>query len=191
MRLLDSICKVIASSYEGVPVHIEEVPNDFKRNCFLVTLATGSSKLKNFNVYEDTPIFQIVYFGKRNEANQVLAEELYRVKEELKALFLLRRAVPVIPLEGKKEKARYAKIETYSDEARLGEGAVYIKLSLNFTEDVPKFEENEIIREVELVTTVTPTGNAPTGTKRVSITLPVYSVVTNSIGVIHRITTNE
>jgi hypothetical protein len=190
MRLLDSICKVIASSYEGVPVHIEEVPNDFKRECFLVNLATGSSTLKNFNVYEDTPIFQIVYFGKRSEANQVLAEELYNVKEELKALFLLRRAVPVIPLEGKKEKSRYAKIETYSDEIRLSEGTLYIKLSLSFTEDVPKFNDYELIEDVELVTNFIPTGNAPTGTKRVSITLPVYSVVANSIGVMQSINTD-
>ena len=152
MRLLNSICKVIASSYAGKPVHIEEVPNNFKRDCFLVTLATGSSSLKNFNVYGETPVFQIVYFGRRNEANQVLAEELYAVKEELKALFLLRRAVPVIPLEGVKEKTRYAKIETYSDEIRLDEGSVYVKLSLNFTEDIPKTEDYELIGEVELVT---------------------------------------
>lgn len=191
MRLLDSICKVIASSYKGVPVHIEEVPNDFKRDCFLVTLATGSSKLKNFNVYEDTPIFQIVYFGKRSEANQVLAEELYKVKEELKALFLLRKAVPVIPLEGKKEKPRYAKIETYSDEIRLGEGAVYVKLSLNFTEDVPKFDDYELIGDVDLVTTVTSTGNIPTGRRKVSITLPFYTGGTNTVEVKQSINTNE
>lgn len=153
MRLLNSICSVLASSYVGVPVHIEEVPNEFKRNCFLVTLATGSSTLKNYNVYEDTPIYQIVYFGERNEANQVQAEGLYRVKEELKALFLLRRAVPVIPLEGVKEKPRYAKIETYSDEIRLDEGAIYIKLTLNFTEDTPKTDPYELIGEVDIITT--------------------------------------
>ena len=152
MRLLNSICKVIASQYKGKPVHIEEVPNNFKRDCFFVTLATEGSNIKNFNVYEDVPIFQIVYFGKRNEANQVLGEELYKVKEELKALFLLRRAVPVIPLEGVKEKPRYAKIETYSDEIRLGEGAVYIKLTLNFTEDIPKTDTYENIGEVDFTT---------------------------------------
>lgn len=152
MRLLNSICKVISSNYAGVPIHIEEVPNDFKRDCFLVTLATGSSSLKNINVYEDDPTFQIVYFGKRNEANQVLAEGLYKVKEELKALFLLRKAVPVIPLEGVKEKPRYAKIESYSDEVRLSEGNVYVKMTLNFTEDTPKSEDYELIGEVDLVT---------------------------------------
>ena len=152
MRLLNSICNVVASYYEGIPVHIEEVPNDFKRNCFLVTLATGGSSLKNFNVYEDNPVFQIVYFGKRNEANQVLGEGLYKVKEELKALFLLRRVVPVIPLEGVQEKPRYAKIETYSDEVRLNEGAVYVKLTLSFTEDVPKTDSHEPIGEVDLIT---------------------------------------
>lgn len=152
MRLLNSICKVVASAYEGKPVHIEEVPNKFKRDCFLVTLATNSSSLKNYNVYEDDPVFQIVYFGKRNAANQVLAEDLYRVKEELKALFLLKRAVPVIPLDGVKEKPRYAKIETYADELRLAEGCVYVKMTLNFTEDVPKEDPYELIGEVDFVT---------------------------------------
>ena len=91
MRLLNSICSVLASKYTGVPVHIEEVPNNFKRDCFLVTLATESSTLKSYNVYGENSTFQIVYFGKRDEANQVMAENLYKVKEELKALFLLRK----------------------------------------------------------------------------------------------------
>lgn len=152
MRLLNSICKVIASKYSGVPVHIEEVPNSFERDCFFVTLATGGSSLLSKNVYEDDPTFQIVYFGKRNIANQVEAEGLYKVKEELKALFLLARAIPVIPLEGVKEKPRYAKIETYTDEVRLSEGAIYVKLTLNFTEDVPVNEHYELIGDVDLET---------------------------------------
>ena len=152
MRLLNSVCKVIASKYAGVPVHIEEMPKGFKRDCFLVTLATDGSSLKNRNVYEDNPIYQIVYFGKLNEADQVVAENLYKKKEELKALFLLRLAVPVIPLEGVKEKPRYAKIQTYSDEVRLNEGALYVKLTLSFTEDVPKEDSYDFIGEVNLET---------------------------------------
>ena len=138
MRLLNSVCKVIASKYAGVPVHIEEMPKGFKRDCFLVTLATNSSSLKNCSIYEDDPTFQIVYFGKMSEADQVVAENLYRVKEELKALFLLKLAVPVIPLEGVQEKPRYAKIQTYSDEVRLSEGSLYVKLTLSFTEAIQK-----------------------------------------------------
>lgn len=152
MRLLNSVCKVIASKYAGVPVHIEEMPKGFKRECFLVTLATGGSSIKNRNVYEDDPMYQIVYFGKLNEADQVVAENLYRVKEELKALFLLRLSVPVLPLKGVKEKSRYAKIESYSDEVRLSEGALYIKLSLSFTEDIPKEDPYELMGEIELET---------------------------------------
>ena len=152
MRLLNSVCKVVASSYAGVPVHIEEVPNNFKRGCFYIHLATGSSNSKNYSVYQDDPVFQIVYFGNRNEANQVIADELYKKKEELKALFLLRRAVPVIPLEGVKEKPRYAKIENYSDDVRIDEGALYVKLTLSFTEDIPKEDNHEIIGEVDLET---------------------------------------
>ena len=152
MRLLNSICKVIASKYVGVPVHIEEMPKGFERGCFLVTLATSGSSLKNRNVYEDDPTYQIVYFGKLNEADQVVAENLYRVKEELKALFLLKLSVPVIPLEGVQEKPRYAKIQLYSDEVRLGEGALYVKITLNFTEDVPREEPYELIGAVDLET---------------------------------------
>lgn len=152
MRLLNSICRVIASSYAGVPVHIEEVPNNFKRGCFYVFLATGSSSLKNFNVYQDNPLFQIVYFGERDEANQVLAEKLYEVHSKLRELFLLQRCVPVIPLEGVNEKPRYAKIENYSSELRMDEGAVYVKLALNFTEDTPKISSSELIEDIDFDT---------------------------------------
>ena len=150
MRLLNSVCKVIASKYAGVPVHIEEMPKGFERECFFVTLATNVGSLKSRNVYEDDPTYQIVYFGKLSEADQVVAENLYRVKEELKALFLLKLSVPVIPLSGVKEKPRYAKIQNYSDEIRLGEGALYVKLTLSFTEDVPKDYADEYIHENEV-----------------------------------------
>lgn len=149
MRLLDSICKVIASSYPNVPVHIEEVPNHFTRGCFYVHLATESSKLKNISVYQDDPLFQIIYFGKRNEANQVIAEELYKVKEELKALFLFKKCVSVLPLEGVTEKPRFAKIESYTDDMRIDEGAVYVKMTLNFTEDLPKSDNYDLVAEVD------------------------------------------
>ena len=152
MRLLNSVCKVIASNYAGVPVHIEEMPKGFERECFFVTLATNGSSLKNRNVYEDDPTYQIVYFGKLSEADQVVAENLYKKKEELKALFLMRLAVPVIPLEGVQEKPRYAKIQTYSDEVRLAEGALYVKITLNFTEDIPRNEQYDPIGEVDLAT---------------------------------------
>jgi hypothetical protein len=150
MRLLNSICKVIASSYAGIPVHIEEVPSNFQRGSFYVHLATDSSNIKSYNVYQDEPIFQIVYFGRKNEANQVIAEELYKVKEELKALFLFKLAIPVIPLEGVVEKPRYAKILTYTDDLRIDEGALYVKLSLSFTEDIPHDNSYEVIEQVEI-----------------------------------------
>ena len=67
MRLLNSICNVIASSYNGLPIHIEEVPADFERACFYVKQIPSISRLKNINVYQDESYFQIVYFGKRNE----------------------------------------------------------------------------------------------------------------------------
>ncbi len=153
MRLLNSVCKVIASAYEGVPVHIEEVPSDFERGSFYVSLTTGSTELKNINVYQDNPTFQIVYFGKRNEADQVFAEGLYEVKEKLKYLFILQTVLPVIPLEGVEEKQRYAKIESYSDEMRISEGAIYARLVLNFTEDLPKPpNEYELMSEVDFIT---------------------------------------
>ena len=153
MRILNSICKVLASKYAGKPVHIEQVPNGFKRDSFLVTLATDSGSIKSYNVYQDNPIYQIVYFGERNEANQVIVDSLYRVKEELKELFLLSLALPIIPKdELEKKKPRYAKIETYTDDLRLDEGALYVKITLNFTEDVPHTDPYDLIGEVDLET---------------------------------------
>lgn len=82
----------------------------------------------------------------------MVAEKLYEVKEELKRLFLLKRVVPVIPLAGVKEKPRYAKIENYSDDVRVSEGALYVKITLNFTEDVPVEDNYELIGDVDIKT---------------------------------------
>lgn len=150
MRVIDSICKIISDKYPDIPIHIMEVPQRFKRPCFLVTLATEGSALINLNVYEDTPIYQIVYFGLRNEADQVYPESLYERRAELKALFLLPGAFPVIPLEGVKEKQRYAKTTSFSSDVRLSESCVYVKMGVSFTETARKPEEYELITDIDL-----------------------------------------
>ena len=93
-----------------------------------------------------------MYFGKRSEANQVIAENLYKVKEELRALFLLQRCVPILPQSDVKENPRYAKIENYSDEIRLDEGAVYVKITINFTEEIPTTKTYDVIDGVDFQT---------------------------------------
>lgn len=159
MKILNSICKVLASKYVGKPIHIEQVPNDFKRDSFLVTLATDSSSIKSYNVYQDNPIFQIVYFGSRNEANQVEVESLYKVKSELKELLLLKGALPLIPSnEEENKKRRYAKIETYTDDLRLDEGALYVKVTLNYTDDIPHIDNYEKMGSVDLETKIKTNG---------------------------------
>lgn len=134
MRILNSICKVIADHNAGIPIHIMSAPQGFTRPCFLVTLATESTNLVNINVYQDEPIYQIVYFNSRNEANQVYAEGLYSMRESLKALFLLTGAFPVIPVSGVTEKQRYAKVNSFSSEVRLSENALYTKFGATFTD---------------------------------------------------------
>ena len=141
MRLLNSVCKVIAEQFVGVPVHIRQVPSQFERGCFYVTRVTNNTNLINYGVYKESPLFQLIYFGKLDSARQVDVEELYRVEGELKALFLLRRAVPVIT-EG--EKRRYAKIENYTSDLREDEGAIYVKMTLNFTEDNPNAPDHTV-----------------------------------------------
>lgn len=154
LRLLNSVCKVLADQYPNVPVRISEVAQHFKRPCFFVTLPTSSQTIKNYRVYQNDPNFQIVYFGVRNEANQVLSEPLYQIQEELTALFLLRLSVPVIPIEGITEKKRYAKVESFTSDIRHDEGAVYARLVLNFTDDVPHQEDYELIETVDVETSV-------------------------------------
>ena len=153
MRVLNSVCKVIADHNPGIPIHIMDVPNGFKRPCFLVTLATESTSLINLNVYEDTPIYQIVYFNTRNAADQVYAEGLYEMRESLKGLFLLPGCFPVITTEG--EKQRYAKVDNFNSEVRLSENAVYTKFTSSFTDDA-RSDPNagyEAIEDVEFEVT--------------------------------------
>lgn len=154
LRLLNSVCKVLADKYPTIPVRIADVPQHFKRPCFFVTLTTSNQNVKNYSVYQNDPNFQIVYFGVRNEADQVLEEPLYQKQEELTALFLLRLVVPVIPVEGVTEKQRYAKVESFTSDIRNDEGAVYAKLVLNFTDDVPHDESYDLIDTVDLDTSV-------------------------------------
>lgn len=151
MKLLNSICKIIADDFPNVPIYIKEVPQGFERPSFLVTKVTDPKEIKNRNVYGVKPNFQIVYFGKRDEANQVLAEPLYEVDSKLMELFLLALAVPIIPKdEAEKIKQRYAKIESYTSQLRLDEGALYCNLTINFTEEIPKHESYELMQEVDL-----------------------------------------
>ena len=89
--LLNSICSLLADKYRGVPVYIEDVPEGFQRPSFLVTLATEGTNLLNKNVYRDTPIYQIVYFGRLNASEQVYSERLYKVKE---GSFFIARSYP-------------------------------------------------------------------------------------------------
>lgn len=148
MRLLDSVCKVLADNYADMPVYVEQVPNDFIRPSFFVELVTDPKAIKNYHIYQNNPTFQIVYFGERDIANQVLAEPLYMVEDRLEELFLLSLAIPVVAVEGKTEKRRYAKILSFTTSVRLDEGALYCNLTLDFTEQVPHNEDYELIEDV-------------------------------------------
>ena len=151
MRLLNSVCKVIADAYPNVPIYVKEVPKKFKRPSFFVTISTDPREIKNRNVYGVRPTFQIIYFGERDEANQVLAEPLYEADSKLEELFLLSLAVPIIPKnEAEKKKRRYAKIESYTSQLRLDEGALYCNLTLNFTDDIPKHEQYDLIEDIDM-----------------------------------------
>lgn len=151
MRLLNSVCDVIANANPGVPVYIEGVPEGFQRPSFLVSLVTDSTNLKNINTYEDNPTFQIVYFNQRNEALQVRAEGLYQKKEELKALFLLPGVMPVLPKSGVTEKQRYAHVNTFQADVRLTENSINCRLVLSFTDDARVEPNYETIGDVEMV----------------------------------------
>lgn len=150
MRLLDSICKVLADNYADMPVYVEQVPMDFVRPSFFVELVTDPKAIKNYHIYQNNPNFQIVYFGERDVANQVLAEPLYSVENKLEELFLFSLAIPVVAVEGKTEKQRYADITSFTTSVKLDEGALYCNLSLDFTEQIPHKVEDTPIEEVSV-----------------------------------------
>lgn len=87
---------------------------------------------------------------KKTPSEQVYSERLYKVREELKALFLLPGAIPVISEKGSREKQRYAKLTSYSSEIRLSEKSLYTKIGLDFTEDTKQEKEYELIQEIDL-----------------------------------------
>lgn len=72
------------------------------------------------------------------------------MREELKALFLLPGAIPVISEKGSTEKRRYAKLTSYSSEIRLSEKSLYVKMGLSFTEDTKQEKEYELMQEIDL-----------------------------------------
>lgn len=158
MRILNSVCKVLADNYPNTPVYIEQVPQDFVRPSFLVAFTTQGREIKNYRIYQKNPIIQIVYFWVRDEANQVEAEGLYAADDKLDELFLLPLALPIIPRVGVIEKQRYAKITAFTSEVRLDEGAIYARLTLSFTEDIPHVEPTDKMEYVELVTETTQGG---------------------------------
>ncbi len=153
-RLRDSVCKVIADHYTGIPVDIAEVPKYFDRPQFFVSYVTETDNILNRSVYRAKPIIQIVYFGELRENNQAKVDDLYKIKEELKALFFLQLAVPILPKDGEYEKQRYAKIESYTSDLRISEGAVYTKMVLDFTEEIPRIDNHELIKDVDIDTKV-------------------------------------
>lgn len=147
MRLLDSVCKIIADTYVSMPIYIEQVPSDFVRPSFFVELVTDPKSIKNYHIYQNNPTFQIVYFGERDIANQVIAKPLYEVEDKLEELFLFSLSIPIVPV-GTKEKQRYAKILSLTTSVRLEEGALYCNLTLDFTEQVLHKQDFEPVSEV-------------------------------------------
>lgn len=152
MRLLNSVCKVIAEAFPNIPIEIREVPQYFSRPSFLVTRVTNSKEINNINIYSKHPTFQIVYFGERDEANQVLAEKLYEAEEVLDNILLLPLAIPILPKnDSEKIHKRYAKIGSFSSSLRLDEGAIYCNLVLDFTDSTPTREgELPTVEEIDL-----------------------------------------
>ena len=150
LRLLNSVCKVLADEYPDIPVKISNISQNSIEPYFFVTLNTSGNLVKNRHVYQNNSNFQIDYYGEKNEEGQVLVETLYLKQEELTALFLLRLAVPVIAAEGVTEKQRYAKVESFTSDIRHDMGAVYSKLVLNFTDDIPQKEDYNLVETVEI-----------------------------------------
>ena len=150
MILLDSVCKVLADNYENTPVYIEETPEEFERPSFLVSVVTEQDEILNYNIYRTNPNFQIVYFGRRDIANQVSAIDLYTVKDKLKELFLLQMVVPVVSEEGSTERARFAKINSFNYNIRLNEGAIYCNLTLDYDDSIPHPEDYDVMENIEL-----------------------------------------
>ncbi len=121
INILNAICETIASKFNKNPIYIDNLPQGFIRPSFYIELVNSKDTDWNSASQNRQMTFQIMYFGKKDNFNNVSTIELYSVWSILEKLFY--RALKV-------NKDDYKKIT--STELFIRDDVLYMTLRLEF-----------------------------------------------------------
>ena len=121
INILDAICETIAKEYPKCPIYIDNLPQGFIRPSFYIELVNSRDTDWNFTAQNRQMTFQIMYFGKKDDFNNVSTLEIYPVWNVLERIFY--RTLRV-------DKEDYKKIT--STEFLIRDDILYMTLRLEF-----------------------------------------------------------
>lgn len=85
--VLNAICETIASKFTKNPIYIDNLPQGFIRPSFYIELVNSRDTDLNTTAQNRQMTFQIMYFGRKDNFNNVSTLELYSVWNILEKLF--------------------------------------------------------------------------------------------------------
>lgn len=142
IKVLDSICEKIAGVFVEEPIYIQNVPEDFKRPSFFVTMMAYQDTDMTHDFQRRQQSFQIVYFGKKDEYNTVDAVDQYATYAMLSSIFNTKS----LQVED-----RYLKIDSISGGPKDAEIYMTLKLDYTFTPELLNPEEvYMLMKEINL-----------------------------------------
>lgn len=121
INILNAICETIAKEFPKSPIYIDNLPQGFVRPSFYIELVNSRDEDLNSTAQLREMTFQIMYFGKKDDFDNVSTIELYSVWNALERIFY--RALKV-------NKDDYKKIT--STELLIKDDILFMTLRLEF-----------------------------------------------------------
>lgn len=121
--VLNAICSNIATRFKNSPIYIDTMPQDFKRPSFYIELVNSKDTDLNSEAQRREMTFQIIYFGRKDNFNNVSTLDQYATWSVLEKIFYR-------VLEVDKDKRDYKKI--VSNELFIKDDLLYMTLRLDF-----------------------------------------------------------
>lgn len=125
INILNAICETIASQFKKSPIYIDTLPQGFVRPSFYIELVNSKDTDWNSTTQNRQMTFQIMYFGRKDDFNNVSTLELYSTWHTLERLFY--RTLKVTDESNKED---YKKIT--STEIFVRDDVLHMTLRLEF-----------------------------------------------------------
>ena len=135
INILNAICETIAKDFSKHPIYIDNLPQGFIRPSFYIELVNSKDIDWNTTTQNRQMTFQIMYFGEKDDFNNVSTLEIYPVWNVLERIFY--RTLRV-------DKEDYKKIT--STELFIKDDVLYMTLRLEFGQSI----ENNNLSSSEL-----------------------------------------